>query len=317
MALRACLSAFTALGLDDDRIRREAGIDAAALADPDARIPLSATARIWPAAQVQWAKPGLGLHAGEALPEGAQGLLEYVFASADTVRAGLAAIAHAFPVVSGGHTTLVYDLDAGALCYGGSIPEQVRDYALTGLARMTGRYGARPIRAELAGPPFDAPARYVNALGCDVHFDAPRNRLAYAGDVLDQPLPGRYRGLQPLLRREVARLRSGMDRDFVDVVRAEIATHLPGGTPRLADVAARLAMGTRTLQRRLHRRGWAFRSLTEDVRRERGIHHVAEARLAVGEIAYLLGYADPPSFTRAYTRWTGAPPSRARRRAPT
>jgi AraC-like DNA-binding protein len=99
----------------------------------------------------------------------------------------------------------------------------------------------------------------------------------------------------------------------VGVVRVEVAAHLPGGTPRLAGVAARLAMGPRTLQRRLHRRGWTFRSLTEDVRRERGIHHVAEGRLAVGEIAYLLGYADPPSFTRAYARWTGTSPSEARR----
>jgi AraC-like DNA-binding protein len=40
-----------------------------------------------------------------------------------------------------------------------------------------------------------------------------------------------------------------------------------------------------------------------------------DGRLAVSEVAYLLGYEDPSSFQRAFRRWSGRSP-RAFRRTP-
>jgi AraC-like DNA-binding protein len=36
---------------------------------------------------------------------------------------------------------------------------------------------------------------------------------------------------------------------------------------------------------------------------------VQENRLTISEIAYLLGYAEPGVFTRAFKRWTGYNPT--------
>ena len=36
--------------------------------------------------------------------------------------------------------------------------------------------------------------------------------------------------------------------------------------------------------------------------------------LEIRQIASALGYSDPPSFTRAFLRWTGEPPSAARQK---
>ncbi|HQY60361.1 MAG TPA: helix-turn-helix domain-containing protein [Polyangiaceae bacterium] len=38
----------------------------------------------------------------------------------------------------------------------------------------------------------------------------------------------------------------------------------------------------------------------------------SRARLPVGEIAYLLGYSEPGTFTTAFNRWTGVSPSEHR-----
>jgi AraC-like DNA-binding protein len=313
-ALRACFSAFERLGLDNRRIREAAGIDDEVLADPDARVPFDRAGRIWPAAQEQWRKPGLGLHAGAALPDGSYGLLEFVFASSATVRNGLASVARAFGFVSGGQTTMEYlEKDAGYLVYGGMMPEQVRDYALTGMTRLIARYGTSPSRVGFAGPALEEVATYRELLGCDVSFEQARNQIVVGPAALETPLPIRYQTLRHVLDREVDRLHEAVERDLVDDVRGTIALLLRDGTPRLDDVARRMALSRRTLQRRLEERGRSLRELIEDVRRELGIRYVKNGELGVGEIAHLLGYADPPTFTHAFKRWTGMSPSQARR----
>jgi AraC-like DNA-binding protein len=35
--------------------------------------------------------------------------------------------------------------------------------------------------------------------------------------------------------------------------------------------------------------------------------------MAIGEVAYLLGYSEPSAFHRAFRRWTGRTPAQARR----
>lgn len=312
-ALRACLSAFEALGLDARRIAETAGISETVLADPDVRVPLETTARIWPAAQSQWRRPGLGLHAGAALPAGALGVLEFVFAASETVRDGLKAVVSSFPIVSGGLTRFDYVEDeAGRLIFGGVAPEQVRDYALTAVVGLLHRFDTRAVGVELAGPPFDSQRSYRKILRCDVTFHGARNQIVVDRRVLDLPLPSHYRGLQFALEREIDRLKRSVGSDVVDDVKRTIALLLPGGAPELDEVARRLSMGQRTLQRRLGERGTSLREATEEVRHQLALRHLESARLNVAEIAHVLGYSDPSAFTRAFKRWTGISPSEAR-----
>jgi AraC-like DNA-binding protein len=117
-----------------------------------------------------------------------------------------------------------------------------------------------------------------------------------------------------MVEREVGWLTETLDHDLLDQARCSIALLLPRGTPALAAVSRRLGIGERTLQRRLKERGTSLRGLVDEVRRELAVRHLESDRLAIGEIAYLLGYADPPAFAHAFKRWTGRSPSEARRR---
>ncbi|MFN9944969.1 MAG: helix-turn-helix transcriptional regulator, partial [bacterium] len=83
---------------------------------------------------------------------------------------------------------------------------------------------------------------------------------------------------------------------------------LPDGEPSLPTVARRLALGERTLQRRLREEGLTFRALVDDVRHECAKIQRATPEVSVAEVAYSLGFSSPSAFHHAYRRWTGASP---------
>ena len=67
-----------------------------------------------------------------------------------------------------------------------------------------------------------------------------------------------------------------------------------------------------TLQRRLQEEGSSFQQLLDDTRRDLAVQHLAQPDLAPLEIAYLLGFADPSNFYRAFKRWFGVTPGEYR-----
>ncbi|TXD34906.1 helix-turn-helix domain-containing protein [Lujinxingia vulgaris] len=86
------------------------------------------------------------------------------------------------------------------------------------------------------------------------------------------------------------------------------------GTPQmhLGDVARRLSMSERNLQRHLRRMGASFRGLLDEVRREQTWEMLNDPSLDFGEIAERLGYEQVSSFNRAVKRWTGKTPGELR-----
>lgn len=71
-------------------------------------------------------------------------------------------------------------------------------------------------------------------------------------------------------------------------------------------------MSGRTLRRHLSERGASFQSLVNEVKARLAERHLSERRLAVGEIAYALGFSEPSAFHRAFKRWTGKTPAEFR-----
>ena len=77
-------------------------------------------------------------------------------------------------------------------------------------------------------------------------------------------------------------------------------------------MAKRLAVSTRTLQRRLGDEGTSFQRELNGLREELARHYLTTSHYSSGEISFLLGYDDPNSFIRAFHAWTGLTPERAR-----
>ncbi|HMK72490.1 MAG TPA: helix-turn-helix transcriptional regulator, partial [Myxococcaceae bacterium] len=82
--------------------------------------------------------------------------------------------------------------------------------------------------------------------------------------------------------------------------------------PSQASIAKLMGMSERTLQRRLSDEGTTFNKLLEEARRSVAIGYLADRNLAAYEVSFLLGYAEPATFFRAFKRWTGKTPQQYR-----
>lgn len=102
------------------------------------------------------------------------------------------------------------------------------------------------------------------------------------------------------------------DPPFTALVRQRLAVSMDGGAPSMEDVARSLGKSPRSLHRHLAGEGTRFNDLLDDVRRQFAEQYLARPRLAVSEVAYLVGFNDSSAFFKAFRRWTGVTPNEYR-----
>lgn len=73
-------------------------------------------------------------------------------------------------------------------------------------------------------------------------------------------------------------------------------------------VASKCGMSRQTLFRKLKAEGITFEKLLDDLRRRLALEYLRGKKVSINEIAYLVGFADPAAFSRAFKRWTGKSP---------
>lgn len=101
--------------------------------------------------------------------------------------------------------------------------------------------------------------------------------------------------------------------DFISEIRGAIESELSGGDVRLESIAGVLGRSGRTLQRRLAEENCTFAGLVDEVRLEAAKIMMLNQRLSLTDVAYLLGFDEQSSFSRAFKRWTGQNPRDYRR----
>jgi AraC-like DNA-binding protein len=97
-------------------------------------------------------------------------------------------------------------------------------------------------------------------------------------------------------------------------VSSAITRRMATDLPTLATTATAVHIPERTLQRRLAEEGVSHSALVDDVRRALAVKYLGSANVSVTEITYMLHFADPTVFSRAFKRWTGLSPAAYRKR---
>lgn len=96
-----------------------------------------------------------------------------------------------------------------------------------------------------------------------------------------------------------------------NIVRARLQT-----PPNSTELAAALTMTSRTLQRRLQHDQTSIRDLIAQTRIEVACEMLCNTNVAIQDVAEVVGFAQPASFTRAFVAATGQTPLGYRKRWP-
>lgn len=180
---------------------------------------------------------------------------------------------------------------------------QAVDMSLSGFARQfLASTGGKVVPTEVhIKYPERAREEYERILGAPVTFSAGRNAMILKRSDLEVPLISYDKSLHSvfdaLLRQKLALMieKNGLTQR----IRHVLVEEFRGQIPSVENVAARMNMTPRTLQRKLAEENTSFRDISIQLRKE-----LAEELLKAGgtrkqQVAAILGYADTDSLRRA------------------
>lgn len=153
-------------------------------------------------------------------------------------------------------------------------------------------------------------SRYTEFFGCPVQFNQPEAFMSFEINHLNTPLRQPDERLLTILENQAMQALAQIpnQQQFLQQVHAIMLTLCRETLPTLDEVASRLNMSARTLQRKLSDHGFTFQQLLEQTQQHLAEQYLKDERLQLVEIAQLLGYSDQSAFTRAFKRWTGNTP---------
>ena len=186
--------------------------------------------------------------------------------------------------------------------------------ALNTFRMMAGSHWA-PHEVQFAHQAPEQTSEHHRIFGAPVLFGCATNAFLIELEFLERQVPAADQRLYGILKQYLDRVLDEMPREdeLLASVRRAIAESMRDGDPRLVRVAKKVAMSSRTLQRRLNEYGVDFKKLADDTRRRFALSYLRDRKQTLTEVAYLLGYSDLSAFNRAFKRWTGSTPMKYRK----
>lgn len=297
-------------GADTQRLARDAQIPAWALSARHVMVPTRLSTRLFEMVEHALGDPDVALRLPSRLQLGDLDLLDYLFTTAPTLRSALHASAAFNYLVSTNSIIEARSEADGASTYAFRLMEGTgrgRELMLQlGVAIMCARVRAgtgQPVRPVRVGFAFPAPRQHrvlTETLGTSqVDFDCPVTTFTFRDQDLDLPMTGADGRLHQILA-DHARMLPPPVASWHEHFRLILDSLVAQGPLPLKEMAARLRVSTRTLQRQLAEQGTTWRAELDASR-----HRIATMAGAVSmaELADRVGYTDPRSARRAARRW--------------
>ena len=308
--------------VDGDRVLAAAGLDWATLVTDDKRLGRDTIVRLAEGAMTAMRRPWLGLDLGGGAPVSAHGALGYAVVTSRDLRAALLTLARYGTTRNDAMAWTCIDTREGMTLQAaertdlGRVRGFVIDTVLSAMLRMIETaVGELPPSLRIALP-LATPAwrdQYQRFGVAELLFEQPA--FAFRFDQRDLALP--CIGADAKAHASACR---ECEEALAEVAGAGMAQRVAGllagvddgGYPRMAEIAARCGMSTRTLIRRLHEDGATFQQLLDAARKQRALWMLVHTAEPVEEIAARLGYVDTSNFSRTVRRWFGATPRELR-----
>jgi AraC-like DNA-binding protein len=312
---RGVLDRLADLGVDVPRSLRRAGLSPSRFQPRRATLTTREFLTFWHAVQSGANTRDVGLRLFSARPDEI-GIVSLAAVHSPNLGEALAKIARYMC------KDLVVDINDGEVRIGfywgefDDIPEVLVEAMFSWVLSLARKGTGKPLnalRVELARRRADE-AMLKDHFACDVRFDAPADILVLEESALTQPFVKRHTDLYAAMlpKGETALHERLMPRSLADEVKVVLRRCMTGQYVSVERVAGEMHMSARTLQRRLAKLETSYQRLLDEVRNTTARRLLSSTDLEASEIAFLLGFHEVNSFTRAFQGWEGSTPSRWR-----
>jgi AraC-like DNA-binding protein len=308
-------------GHDSSAWLRPYELTPAMLEERDRRVPHRQAMALLEQAEALSGEPAIGVLASRCEEPGDFDVIEYAAANCATCGEALQLAARFIALMHDGITmTLEVAPPMAVVRVRGSLVGAGIEFLFASLLTYGSRsvgHATRPMRVELT---HAAPAdrRAHDEAFRETRFGCESNAMWISAAALDLPHCAPDRSLLQILTNhadDLLRQLSPRPADFAERTRGVIRETLLAGQSSAELVARRLAVSLRTLHRRLAEEGTSHGELVDDVRRTQAMLHLSSQRFSIGEISFLLGFAHPNAFHKAFKRWTQMTPVQYREAA--
>lgn len=320
IVLRGLVDAAEQAGVDRAELLGRVSVDAAVLADPEARVPLSVQHAACELAVELSGDPALGLHWARRLTERTFAPVSHLIAHSPSLREGLEMLARYSRLLSDftPYQVIVRDdnLILQWLPMVGVSPTMQRFSAEMGLGGFCQLFrsfdgAARPLRVCFEYPAPDYRAEYTRFFEGKECFDQPFTGIVFDGTLLDAPAPQRdddvREALEELAEQRLHRITRSTP--YASRVRDFLVQEAWPHRTDMKSVARAMDLSVRSLRRHLASEGKSYAEVLTEALGIVAKHFLRDPRRTIREIAYEMGFSDTSTFHRAFKRWTGTTPA--------
>ncbi len=308
-------------GANKDQIIEELGLDRVALADPQGRITVEDTMRVWEGIIRQTGYEYIGLECGTRARFQTMGTLGYVMMNSPSVAAAYEKMCtYQRLVMSVLQLTMLYDKDTVTLEGEMIVPwrddfRYTMDFMFAGHCTVIKNFTSEEIRPIEVGLNYPTPPdlrRYHEIFGnVPITFNLEKPYLKYRKEDMELPILGVDSSLFEhfeLKLEQIAEEHNQVNK-ATRSVKQFILDRLKAEIPRIEDASKEMAMSVRSLQQALKDEGTSFQKLLNEVRKEVSTKRLRDKQLNITEVAFLTGFSDISVFSRSFKKWTGLTPT--------
>lgn len=293
------------LKVDEVTLMRGVGLNPKQLTDSETRISLKAACQLLDALAKETGRDDIGLQMADQRRVSNLGVLGLLMVLQPDLRSALHMLAaRRREACSGlamsleereGIAVFAYDLHIPGAEPGRQAVEQTAG-VLVHLIRLFLGKDWTPRRVCFRHPPPGDMRSHRRMLGWSVEFEHDFNALVLTSQELDTPAPLQDTQLADLAQKH---LPSTVPTERIsDACRATLSTLLPQGQTSIDEVALRLGLQRRTMQRRLDAEGVSFSHVLQALREDLLGEYRAHRQHSLATVASLLGFSSASAFSR-------------------
>jgi AraC-like DNA-binding protein len=306
------------LGADPAEVCAAAGFDIALFEDPSSEVSYRAATHLFRVCTERTGCKHFGLLNGQLSSLDILGFVGLLVKYSPDVRTAMTTLVRHMHLQIRGAVVIFKEDDKLAVfsyeiyALGAEATDQIADSALGSMFNVVAaicgpHWKPIEVRFEHRRPSDLAP--YHRFFQAPLRFQMESNSLVFAASWLDRPLAAIDSELSRLLQEKTDVLEAQYRDEFPEIVRGILRSGVLSGRASADKVASLLSMHSRTMHRHLAESGTNFRALVDECRYEVARQMLEDTDQDVGQIAYMLDYADTSAFARAFRRWSGTTPS--------